>query len=122
MFVADREAYRVEVYARVRRAVQVDGMSIRQKDREFGPVRRRPGRCRGFSMPLGLLAEEVGRAAKLGPQLGIIDQIPADGAVNYLLTITADAPAREARPLERQPPRSAHQAQTDNRDAAKGWL
>jgi len=79
--VADREAYRVEVYARVRRAVQVDGMSIRQKDREFGPVRRRPGRCRGFSMPLGLLAEEVGRAAKLGPQLGIIDQIPAeDGA------------------------------------------
>ena len=30
MFVGHREVYKVEVYARVRRAVQVDGMSIRQ--------------------------------------------------------------------------------------------
>jgi hypothetical protein len=52
----------------------------------------------------------------------LIDHFPANRAVNYLLTIAADAPARKARSLERQPPRSAHQAQTDNRDAVKGWL
>jgi hypothetical protein len=30
----------VEVYARVRRAIQVDGMSIRQASREFGLARK----------------------------------------------------------------------------------
>jgi hypothetical protein len=32
--------YKVEVYARVRRAVQVDGRSIRQAAREFGLSRK----------------------------------------------------------------------------------
>jgi transposase len=32
--------YKVEVYARVRRAVQVDGMSVRQAAREFGVARK----------------------------------------------------------------------------------
>ena len=35
-----REVYKVEVYARIRRAVQVDGMSIRQAAREFGLSRK----------------------------------------------------------------------------------
>ena len=39
------EVFKVEVYARVRRAVQVDGMSIRQASREFGWRGRRSGRC-----------------------------------------------------------------------------
>ena len=34
MFVGHQEVYKVEVYARVRRAVQVDGMSIRQAARD----------------------------------------------------------------------------------------
>jgi hypothetical protein len=34
------EVYKVEVYARVRRAVQVDGMSIRQAAQEFGLARK----------------------------------------------------------------------------------
>ena len=40
MFVGQREVYKVEVYARLRRAVQVDGMSIRQAAREFGLSRK----------------------------------------------------------------------------------
>ena len=40
MFVGHQEVYQVEVYARVRRAVQVDGMSIRQAAREFGLARK----------------------------------------------------------------------------------
>ena len=40
MFVGHQEVYQVEVYARVRRAVQVDGMSIRQAAREFGLSRK----------------------------------------------------------------------------------
>ena len=30
------EVYKVELYRRVRRAVQVDGMSVREAEREFG--------------------------------------------------------------------------------------
>ena len=42
-FVGRREVYKVEVYARIRRAVQVDGMSIRQASREFGLLQKSIG-------------------------------------------------------------------------------
>ena len=45
--------YKVEVYARVRRAVQVDGMSIRQAAREFGLSRKSIRNMLQFSLPPG---------------------------------------------------------------------
>ena len=53
MFVRHREVYKVEVYARVRRAVQVDGMSIRQAAREFGLSRKTIRKMLQFSLPPG---------------------------------------------------------------------
>ncbi len=38
------EVYKVEVYARVRRAVQVEGMSIREAARKFGLARKTAAR------------------------------------------------------------------------------
>ena len=43
----------MEVYARVRRAVQVDGMSIRQAAREFGLARKTIRKMLQFSVPPG---------------------------------------------------------------------
>ncbi len=88
-------------------AVEAQAVFSRGQQIENSPDRRRQD-------------HEIRSADGLG-HIGIplIDHFPADGAVNDLLTITADASAREARLLERQPPRSAHQAQTDNRDATK---
>ncbi len=43
----------MEVYARVRRAVQVDGMSIRQAAREFGLSRKTIRKMLAYSVPPG---------------------------------------------------------------------
>ena len=77
MFVGHREVYRVEVYARVRRAVQVDGMSIRQAAREFGLSRKTIRKMLQFSLPPGERKKPVAHP-KLGPWLGVIDQILLD--------------------------------------------
>ena len=52
----------------------------------------------------------------------LINHFPANGPLHDLATIAADTPAPEARFLKRQPPRSTHQPQADNRDAAKDWF
>ena len=70
-----QEVYRVEVYARVRRAVQVDGMSIRQAAREFGLSRKTIRKMLAYSVPPGYARKQPVRRPKLGPWLGIIDQI-----------------------------------------------
>jgi transposase len=67
--------YKVEVYARVRRAVQVEGMSIRQAAREFGLARKTIRRMLEFSLPPGYQRKKPVQRPKLGPWLGIIDQI-----------------------------------------------
>ena len=64
MFVGHREVYKVEVYARVRRAVQVDGMSIRQAAREFGLSRKTVRKMLAVFRAAGLRAEEAGAAAE----------------------------------------------------------
>jgi len=51
VFVGHQEVYKVEVYARVRRAVQVEGMSIRQAAREFGLARKTIRKMLAFSVP-----------------------------------------------------------------------
>jgi len=68
----------VEVYARIRRAVQVDGMSIREAAREFGLSRKTIRKMLQFSLPPGYRRKKPVARPKLGPWLGIIDQILAD--------------------------------------------
>jgi transposase len=70
--------YKVEVYARLRRAVQVDGMSIRQAAREFGLSRKTIRKMLRFSLPPGYERKKPILRPKLGPWLGIIDQILVD--------------------------------------------
>jgi transposase len=70
--------FKVEVYARVRRAVQVDGMSIRQVAREFGLARKTIRKMLQFSVPPGYERKKPVQRPKLGPWLGIIDQILVD--------------------------------------------
>jgi transposase len=58
--------------------VQVDGMSIRQAAREFGLARKTIRRMLQFSLPQGYRRKKPVRRPKLGPWLGIIDQILLD--------------------------------------------
>jgi transposase len=75
VFVGHQEVYQVEVYARIRRAVQVDGMSIRQAAREFGLSRKTIRKMLQFSLPPGYERKTPVARPKLGPWLGLIDQI-----------------------------------------------
>ena len=68
----------MEVYARVRRAVQVDGMSIRQAAREFGLSRKTIRKMLQFALPPGYERKKPIVRPKLGPWLGVIDQILVD--------------------------------------------
>ena len=65
----------MEVYARVRRSVQVDGMSMRQAAREFGLSRKTIRKMLQYSLPPGYERKKPVVRPKLGPWLGIIDQI-----------------------------------------------
>ena len=68
----------MEVYARVRRAVQVDGMSIREAAREFGLARKTIRKMLAYSVPPGYERKKPVKRPKLGPWVGIIDQILED--------------------------------------------
>jgi len=67
--------FKVEVYARVRRAIQVDGMSIRQASREFGLARKTIRKMLSHSVPPGYERKKPISRPKLGQWVGIIDQI-----------------------------------------------
>ena len=68
----------MELYGRVRRAVQVDGMSIRNAAREFGLSRKTIRKMMEFSVPPGYIRKQPIARPKLGPWLGVIDQILED--------------------------------------------
>jgi len=68
----------VEVYGRVHRAVQVEGMSERQAAREFGLSRKTIRKMLEYSAPPGYQSKKPVARPKLGPWLGIIDQILED--------------------------------------------
>ena len=68
----------MEVYARVRRAVQMDGMSVRQAAREFGLSRKTIRKMLAFSAPPGYQRKKPVKRPKLGPLLGVIDKILQD--------------------------------------------
>lgn len=65
----------MEVYARVRRAVQVEGMSLRQAAREFGLSRKTIRKMLAYSVPPGYARKKPIRRPRLGPWLGIIVEI-----------------------------------------------
>ena len=67
--------YTVELYARVRRAVLVEGRSEREVAREFGLARETVRKMLRHSLPSGYRRKEPAKRPKLGPWLGVIDSI-----------------------------------------------
>ena len=59
--------YRVELYARVRRACHVEGMSTREASRVFGVDRKTVRKMLSFSVPPGYRRSAPPRRPKLGP-------------------------------------------------------
>ena len=70
--------YRVDVYLRVRRAVMVDGMSMREAARVFGLHRDTVRKMLAYSVPPGYLRQSPPKRPKLEPFTGIIDRILED--------------------------------------------
>lgn len=68
----------MELYARVRRAVQVDGLSEREAARQFGISRETVRKMLRYSVPPGYNRQQPIRRPKLGAWIGIIDQILED--------------------------------------------
>ncbi len=67
--------YRVELYARVRHACRIEGMSEREAARVFGLDRRTVSKMLKFSVPPGYRRSKPVRRPKLDPYIGIIDRI-----------------------------------------------
>ena len=65
----------MELYARVRRAVLVEGKSRRAVAREFGLARKTIAKMLEFSLPPGYRRQKPVRRPKLGPWQGVIDAI-----------------------------------------------
>ena len=68
----------VELYARVRYAVKIQGMSRREAARLFGIDRRTVVKMLAFSTPPGYRRKKAPNRPKLDPFIGIIDQILED--------------------------------------------
>jgi transposase len=66
---------RVELYAQVRRAVYVEGMSQREAARRFGIDPRTVAKMLAFSVPPGYRRSRPPIRPKLDPFVGIIDRI-----------------------------------------------
>ena len=67
--------YTVELYARVRRAVQVEGKSERQVAREYGLARETVRKMLQSSIPPGYRRQQPAKRPKLDPWVGVIDVI-----------------------------------------------
>ena len=70
--------YSVDVYLRVRRAVMVDGMSMREAARTFGLHRGTVRKMLAYSVPPGYRRQIPPRRPKLEPYTGVIDRILED--------------------------------------------
>ena len=68
--------YKVDVYLRVRRAVMVDGMSMREAGRVFGLHRDTVRKMLAYSVPPGYRRQSPPRKLKLEPYTGAIDTQP----------------------------------------------
>ena len=67
--------YTVELYARVRREVYVEGKSERQVAREYGLARETVRKMMRYSTPPGYRRQQPPKRPKLDPWVGVIDQI-----------------------------------------------
>ena len=65
----------MELYARVRRAVQAEGISEREAARQFGLARETVRKMLRYSIPPGYRRQQPARRPKLDAWVGIIDQI-----------------------------------------------
>ena len=65
---------RVELYARVRHAVMIDGLSQREAARRFGIDPRTVKKMLSYSVPPGYVRTRPPVRPKLDPYIGIIDQ------------------------------------------------
>ena len=70
--------YKVDMYARVRRASMVEGMGIREAAREFGLHRDTVRKVLKYSIPPGYSRSKPVRRPKLEPYTGVIDRILED--------------------------------------------
>ena len=70
--------YKVDVYLRVRRAVMVDGMSVREAARTFGLHRDTVRKMLEYSVPPGYRRQTPPKRPKLEPFSGVIDRILED--------------------------------------------
>ena len=67
--------FTVELYARIRRAVMVDGLSRREAAKRFGVHRNTITKMLQFSVPPGYRRRERPASKKLGPYMAWIDAI-----------------------------------------------
>ena len=67
--------YNVEMYARVRRACMVEGMSVREAARVFGLHRDTVRKMLSYSAPPGYRRQNAPRKPKIDPFTGVIDAI-----------------------------------------------
>lgn len=63
--------YEVELYARIRRAVFVEGVSIREASRAFGVHRKTVRKMLAFPEPPGYRQTDGRSRPKLGPFVGV---------------------------------------------------
>ncbi len=74
--------YKVDVYLRVRRAVMVDGMSIREASRVFELHRDTVRKMLVFSVPPGYLRQSPGQRRPTGGMLVMSPTRPRRGGVS----------------------------------------
>jgi transposase len=83
--------FTVELYARIRRAVMVDGLSRREAARQFGVHRNTVSKMLEFSVPPGYRRRGRAVSKKLGPHLAWIDSLlEGDRAVHQKQRHTAN--------------------------------
>ena len=68
----------VELYAQVRYAVRIEGISQREAARRFGIDPKTVSKMMEFSVPPGYRRTKPAAKRKLGPFIGIIDKILAE--------------------------------------------
>ena len=75
--------YRVDLYARVRRACRVERMSVHEASRVFGVDRKTVRKMLSFSVPPGYRRSAPPRRPKLDPFKRIIDRILEDDRTSH---------------------------------------
>ena len=70
--------YQVDVYLRVRKAVMVEGISVREASRVFDLHRDTVRKMLAYSVPPGYRWQNPPKRPKLEPFTGVIDRILED--------------------------------------------